>query len=203
MSISKTLNKSSILLTAMTGLSIALEDEANGLVSNEKEYVWYGTLLNPGELEKASSLEVQKQSTVKVEAGTIRVRQTMHDGAIDYILTAKSYRGRGDAKECSIPVSKDMYNVFKEVARSSMDKIRYVYPIEGTDLKWEVDVFIDPQGNPKGWVKIDLEVPGVITEWPPLPIQLGEVIFGGNDDYTPEQRAKLDGLFATVFENKL
>ena len=183
--------------------SLGLEDNEDGTVSREKEYVWYGRLTNPEELKKAVSQEIQKQSSTKGKGGTIRVRETTANGQIRYTLTAKAYSGRGDAEEVSVGVSKGLCEVFKAISGESMDKIRYVFPIEGTDLKWEVDVFIDAAGNPKEWVKIDLEVPGETSEWPPLPIVLSDMIFGGNDEYTPEQRAKLDELYANVFTNKL
>ncbi|BAW19056.1 hypothetical protein [Ralstonia phage RP12] len=183
-------------------LNVALEDLENGEKAKEKEYVWYGRLTNPEELQKAVSQETQKQSSLKGKGGTIRVRETNGMGQVRYTLTGKAYTGRGECDEVSVPVSKDLHEVFRLITGESMDKIRYTFPIEGTDLKWEVDVFIDAQGNPKDWVKIDLEVPETITEWPPLPITLADTIFGGNDVYTPEQRAKLDELYATVFCNK-
>lgn len=184
-------------------LQAALEDIADGKVAREKEYVWYGRLTDPEQLKKAASFSVQKQSSVKGKSGTIRVRETTKDGQIDYTLTGKAYVGYGDANEVSLPVSKDMCEIFRQLSGESMDKIRYEFPIEGTDLKWEVDLFIDTQGNPKDWVKIDLEVPTEMNEWPVLPVLLADTIFGGNGEYTPEQKAKLDELFSTVFTNKL
>lgn len=184
-------------------LNVGLEDLENGTASREKEYVWYGRLTNPEELQKAAKQETQKQSSVKGKGGTIRVRETVAMGQLRFTLTAKAYSGRGDAEEVSLPVSKDLHEVFKAIAGESMDKIRYTFPIEGTELKWEVDVFIDAQGNPKDWVKIDLEVPAATNEFPPLPITLADMIFGGNEEYTPEQKAKLDQLYSTVFTNKL
>lgn len=180
-----------------------LEDLENGQKAKEKEYVWYGRLTDVAELQKAASQETQRQSSLKGKGGTIRVRETISDGAARYTLTAKAYTGRGECDECSVPVSKDLHEVFRLLSGESMDKIRYTFPIEGTELKWEVDVFIDPQGNPKDWVKIDLEVPAEISEWPALPVTLADTIFGGNDLYTPEQRAKLDELYATVFCNRV
>jgi CYTH domain-containing protein len=187
----------------LAALVPALEDMENGQISREKEYVWYGRLSNPEELKKAAGQETQKQSSLKGKGGTIRVRQTVGMGQQRFTLTAKAYSGRGDAKEVSVPVSQDLHEVFKSISGESMDKIRYTFPIEGTELKWEVDVFIDAQGNPKEWVKIDLEVPEETSEWPPLPVTLADMIFGGNDEYKPEDKAKLDELYATVFTNKL
>lgn len=181
----------------------ALEDLENGVKATEKEYVWYGRLTDVEQLKKAVSQETQKQSSLKGKGGTIRVRETAGMGQVRFTLTAKAYSGRGEAQEVSVPVSKDLHEVFRAISGESMDKIRYVFPIEGSELKWEVDVFIDEQGNPKDWVKVDLEVPTETNEWPPLPITLADTIFGGNDLYTPEQRARLDELYGTVFTNKI
>lgn len=192
-----------ISFNLLSHLQLGLENLEDGKASREKEYVWYGRLTNPEALSKAASQETQKQSAIKGKGGTIRVRETIAMGQVRYTLTAKAYSGRGDAQEVSTPVSKDLHETFKAISGESMDKIRYTFPIEGSELKWEVDVFIDAQGNPKEWVKIDLEVPDATNEWPPLPVMLTDTIFGGNNDYTPEQRAKLDELFATVFNNKV
>jgi CYTH domain-containing protein len=187
----------------LAGINPGLEDLEDGKKRREKEYIWYGRLTNPEVLQKAAKQETQKQSTVKGKGGTIRVRETTCMGQVRYTLTGKAYSGRGDADEASTPTSKDLHEVFKAITGESMDKIRYTFPIEGTALNWEVDVFIDVNGNPKDWIKIDLEVPDVITEFPPLPVVLADMIFGANTEYTQEQKAKLDELYATVFINKL
>lgn len=191
-----------LMAPGLARLNLGLEDLENGQKAKEKEYVWYGRLTDTAALQKAASQETQKQSSLKGKGGTIRVRETTGMGQVRYTLTAKAYTGRGEADEVSVPVSRDLHEVFKAIAGESMDKIRYTFPIEGTQLKWEVDVFIDAQGNPKDWVKIDLETPGEMTEWPPLPVTLADTIFGGNDVYSPEQKAKLDELYAKVFTNK-
>lgn len=187
----------------IASLGLGLEDIEDGKKRREKEYIWYGRLTNPEVLQKAAKHETQKQSSLKGKGGTIRVRETIAMGQVRYTLTAKAYSGRGDADEASTPTSKDLHEVFKAITSESMDKIRYTFPIEDTDLKWEVDVFIDSNGNPKDWIKIDLEVPSAITEFPPLPVVLAEMIFGGNAEYTQEQKAKLDELYSSVFINKL
>lgn len=190
-------------ISMISGLRLGLEDLEDGKKRREKEYIWYGRLTNPEVLQKAARVETQKQSSLKGKGGTIRVRETTGMGQVRYTLTGKAYSGRGDADEASTPTSKDLHEVFKAITGESMDKIRYTFPIEGTDLNWEVDVFIDLQGNPKDWIKIDLEVPDVINEFPPLPVVLADMIFGGNSEYTQEQKAKLDELYSTVFINKL
>jgi CYTH domain-containing protein len=192
-----------LVAPGMMKYKLGLEDLENGQKAKEKEYVWYGRLTDVSQLQKAASQETQKQSSLKGNGGTIRVRETTGMGQVRFTLTAKAYSGRGEADEVSVPVSKDLHEVFKAITGESMDKIRYTFPIEGTELKWEVDVFIDAQGNPKDWVKIDLETPAEMTEWPPLPVTLADEIFAGNDLYNPEEKAKLAELYSTVFTNKL
>lgn len=187
----------------LMGLNVGLEDIEDGKKRREKEYIWYGRLTNPEVLQKAAKQETQKQSSLKGKGGTIRVRETTAMGQVRYTLTGKAYSGRSDADEASTPTSKDLHEVFRAITGESMDKIRYTFPIEGTTLKWEVDVFIDAQGNPKDWIKVDLEVPDIINEFPPLPVVLADMIFGGNSEYTQEQKAKLDELYSSVFINKL
>jgi hypothetical protein len=46
-------------------------------------------------------------------------------------------------------------------------------------------------------------VPDVVTDFPPLPFVLEDVIFGGNDDYTPEQRKEVDRLLNKEFVNEI
>lgn len=184
-------------------LRAAVEERVDGVAEKEKEYVWYGRIIDMGELAKASSTEKQMQSNMKAANGTTRVRNTTKGGVQAYILTCKNYTGSGECDEVSQHTTEDMWRVYRGASGESMDKIRHVYPIEGTDLKWEVDVFIGLDGKMKEWCKIDLECPQDITEFPHLPIQLADVIFHPQKKYTPEQDKKIKELYATLFTNKL
>lgn len=186
-------------------LSVALEERTDGVADKEKEYVWYGQISDFEQLKKAVSTEKQSQSSMKGVNGTTRVRRVLKDnGQADHFLTCKNYTGNGECDEVTQRTTEDMWRAYRGATGESMDKIRFVFPIEGTDLKWEVDIFVglDMKGM-KAWCKIDLESPTDLTEFPPLPIQLNEVIFNPLKQYTPEQDKKVKELYATMFTNKL
>lgn len=182
-------------------LSPGLEDLENGVAAKEKEYVWYGRMTDLTQLEKATGKEGQSQASVKQNNGTIRVRKVTDNGQVRYVLTAKAWKGRGECDEVSQGSSEDLYNVFCSMAGETQDKIRFKFPGPNNTV-FELDMFVNPDGSFKEWCKVDWEVPDVVTEFPALPFVLEDVIFGGNDDYTPEQRKQIDNLQNKVFTNK-
>ncbi|MBR6344685.1 MAG: CYTH domain-containing protein [Lachnospiraceae bacterium] len=71
---------------------------------------------------------------------TIRVRKSDDD----YYMT---YKGRGllERTEYNLPLNKDAYEkLVKKAEGNIISKRRYVIPIDGSDLKIELDVFDDP-----------------------------------------------------------
>lgn len=71
---------------------------------------------------------------------TIRVRKSDDD----YYMT---YKGRGllERMEYNLPLNKDAYEkLVKKAEGNIISKRRYVIPIDGSDLKIELDVFDDP-----------------------------------------------------------
>lgn len=184
--------------TIQVGLKPAMEDLVDGKTHKEKEYVWYGKVVDFSELEKATGTEQQRQSAVRCKNGIIRVRKTVKDGEVSYVLTAKSFVGRNERNEVSKDVTEDMHEVFMKATGESMDKTRYFFDA-GNGLTWEVDIFTDPEGNNKPYCKIDLEVTQDLKEFPILPIKLEEVIPPG--DRTSEQQQFVDGLNMKMFVN--
>ena len=189
---------SSLINDMHFGLKPAMEDLVDGKVHKEKEYVWYGKVEDFSVLKNAKGSEVQRQTAVKTKNGIFRVRKTVIDGAVTYALTAKSFVGRNERNECSVPVGEEMHNVFMAAVGESMDKTRYFFDA-GNGLTWEVDIFTDLDGNPKPYCKIDLEVTQDLAEFPPLPIKLSEVVPPG--DRTAEQQELVNGLNSKMFVN--
>ena len=71
---------------------------------------------------------------------TIRVRKSDDD----YYMT---YKGRGllERTEYNLPLNRDAYEkLVKKAEGNIISKRRYVIPIDGSDLKIELDVFDDP-----------------------------------------------------------
>lgn len=183
-------------------LNQGLEDLENGIAAKEKEYVWYGRLTDTSVLERATHSEQQSQATIKQSGGSVRVRKVVDTGVVRYVLTSKAWRGRGECDEVSQAASEDMYKIFCTIAGQTMDKIRYSFPGPENTV-FELDVFTNPDGSLKEWCKVDWEVPDNVTEFPALPFILEDVIFGGNDEYTPEQRKTVDKLLNKEFVNSV
>lgn len=204
---------------------IALEEQANGKANFEREYVFYAKLTDPSILEKASHVEQQQQWTLKIDktdknycSGQIRIRRTDDNGKVSYVQTVKtpikptapSVLGNDAAVpdasqnmlEVAIDASEDAFNQFKMIADQGMIKTRYTFPIEGTELKFEVDVFHLANGEKSQWVKIDLEVDKPLESIPPLPEGFSEAILNQKDDQTDEEKQLIRSLYENVFLTK-
>lgn len=206
-------------------LLIALEEQATGKASFEREYVFYAKLTDPSILEKAGHVESQEQWSMNIEktdknycSGRIRIRRTEEYGKVSYVQTVKTpIRPTSNdalASDTSVPdasqnmlevateSSEDAFKQFKLVADNGMIKTRYTFPIDGTRLKFEVDVFHLPNGEKSEWVKIDLEVNEPLESIPPLPEGFSEVILNQKDDQTDEERQLIRSLYETAFLTK-
>lgn len=148
-------------------LSLESVAEADGVTRVEKEIEIYGTLANMDELDKAADWEIQEQwglyvpnSDKNAGSGNTRVRMIQDSSnKTSYVFTAKVKRSDGNS-ECEIESTADMFNLYKLLAESGLRKKRYFFPIEGTEMTFEVDVFSNANGTPVPHVKIDLEIKG-------------------------------------------
>lgn len=104
--------------------------------------------------------------------------------------------------EVATESSEDAFKQFKLIADQGMIKTRYTFPIDGTRLKFEVDVFHLPNGEKSEWVKIDLEVNEPLESIPPLPEGFSEIILNQKDDQTDEERQLIRSLYETAFLTK-
>lgn len=157
-------------------LLVSLEEQANGKANAEKEYVFYAKLDDFDILKDATHSEFQEQWSLKIDksadnycSGRIRIRKTVANGEVTYVQTIKTpitspvNTGYGDdvavpdasqnMLEVAINASEDAFAQFKLIADQGMIKTRYVFPINGTDLKFEVDAFHLPDGKMSEWVK--------------------------------------------------
>lgn len=195
------------LLTALMQ-RVSLEDVADGKVFHEKEIELYVYIPDvEAALKGAKSMDRQEQWTVKIDKspdnagkGNIRVRKIIpgDSNQIQYVLTAKVDRGNGDRLEVPEPSTEGMFEIFRAIATNGMIKHRYHFPIEGTSMVWEVDMFYDKDGKYYNWAKIDLE--GCSGELPPLPFVVDKRIDGRTKD--PEERAMITKLYDDYFITK-
>lgn len=176
----------------------------------EIEHVLFARLSNVGDLKNAISVEKQVQYEYRiidknnVPKGTLRSRE-INNGE-KYILCIKTYReDRTGVDEIFDEVSDDMHQAIGLLADRYLEKTRYSFPVkvvhqgEELDLKFEVDVFKNKDGQLEDLVKIDFEVPSKDITLPELPFNVEELIdtsFG--QQLSPEDRATIDAFFDRV-----
>jgi hypothetical protein len=80
-----------------------------------------------------------------------------------------------------------------------MIKDRYFFPVDGSDLVWEVDMFLKPEGGYFDWCKIDLEVTNREDPIPPLPIEFANIITNQTGERTEEEEARVRSLYDVEF----
>lgn len=206
-------------------LLIAQEEQATGKVSFEKEYVFYAKLTDSSILENAAHVEDQEQWSLKIPKtdgncceGTIRIRKTVDNGKVTYVQTTKTpmrtverSKEQSDTSvpdasqnllEIGIEVTEDAFKQFKLLADQGMVKTRYIFPILGTDLKFEVDVFHLANGEKSQWVKIDLEVDKPLESIPALPEGFSEAILNQKNEQTDEEKQLIRKLYENYFLTK-
>jgi CYTH domain-containing protein len=166
-------------------LSVALEEEANGVPIKEIEHVFYAKIVDLEQLKRAASKERQEQWELRIPktpknagTGSVRIRKTVKEGAEpEFVLTTKVKLGEKDGKlELAIPSNEDNFNQFRFLSEVGMIKDRFAFPVENSELVWEIDVYLDPEGKYYPWCKIDLEVKDKDNAIPDFPIDLDEVI---------------------------
>lgn len=178
-------------------IALGLESIADGQKRQELEYTFYGKLddMSVLETEKVTSKEEHEQYFIPVESDNIGMR-IRRINLTNYVMTVKARRdGVKGKEEVEQEISEDMFNLLRETATAGYKKTRYIIPVDGTDLKWEVDVFKDAVEQVVSWIKLDLEVPEVDTTLPELPFSLSEAIVAQGDRKTDEEVALIDNLW--------
>jgi len=193
--------------------STALEQAADGKQTKEIEHVVYLLMSDIGELQKAESMEHQEQWDIRIPKtdgnagqGNVRIRKIWTtDEDARYELTTKVRQNKdGDKIEVTVPTTEDNFQQFRFLAEKGLVKDRYHFPVIGTTLIWEVDVFKDANGRIIPWVKIDLEVPDRHTQLPELPLNFAEIIMpkGFNDMTEDVREKKIQELYDKYFNSK-
>lgn len=196
---------------SLKGLASNEAEDVSGRTSAEIERVIYVRVKDFAWLERASGAERQEQWSVKIAktdknagSGSIRVRKSINlrepGAAVSYVLTSKLDIGqRGSCAETPEQSSLDQFNIFKYFGDAGMIKDRYTFPIEGSDLNWEVDCFPKPGAQYHDWVKIDLERWPRGKELPALPMEFTEMLDGSEGLQSPESEEKIAQMYQTMF----
>lgn len=199
-------------MRTMSLLRVALEEISDGKAHREIEHTFFARLANPELLKEAKDMEHQEQWEIRIEktdknaaTGKFRVRKTVKNGADpEYVLTCKTAGKEEGSIEVGVPITEPMFNQFRMMAEGGMVKDRYFFPVEGSDLVWEVDMFLRRGSQPgsgeyEEWCKIDLEVPSLDMALPPLPQGFSEVITNPYGKRTEAEDAKVVALFHNEF----
>lgn len=198
--------------------SLGLEAEEVG-AAIERERILFVELKDISQLDAAPVKVRHEQYEIKIPksdknalGGKIRVRKCTPVGeeVSQYFLTTKTHlpisdgASVGEENQClevTCETTEAVFTVFQYMAEGGMIKTRYEFPIEGSELKWEIDAFDGPNGKHHAWVKIDFEVPeDGGGDMPPLPVDAKRIISNPPDQRTDEENTILDMLFSTVFK---
>lgn len=181
------------------------KEDASTQVEKEREF--YGKIVDERELAKATTIIKIEQYGVFVEhsdknccSAQLRVRKEVIDGEDPvYTFATKTPIEGGGKLETEIPTNEAHFIQFMNICDSGMVYTRHVFPIEGTEMKWEIDCVETGTGGYRETVKVDLELKGEVTEIPAFPIQLEDVIVKDNVSNTPEEREKIKNIIETLF----
>lgn len=164
-------------------MRLCMEQEGGAKPNVETEATIYAKMSLPEGLKAADHVEHHEQlEGPSVNGGRFRCRKTTIGEDISYVLTMKvknpgdGIAGIDGSLEYDLTIDEVFYNAFKEVSTKRLDKTRYVFHGDGTSLvegdtdivlppvKYEVDVFTTQQGTTSEWVKIDIELDGIIAK---------------------------------------
>lgn len=198
------------MISSRSLLRSALEESlSQEQTANEIERVWFAKIDDFSQFDRATETESHEQWEYRLfrdgkPIGTLRSR--MIDEGDRYELTIKTYRKEGAGSiESNLAATDDVHEVVSALADRVLRKIRYVIPAtvkhngEDVDLKWEIDVFLLPDGEREPWVKIDLEIPDESVPTPSIPFKYADIINASFDArMSDEQRGVVDALFERV-----
>ncbi len=172
----------------------------------EIEYDFYIKVDDFDQLASAKSMVEQEQWNIPFIKTSItaevRVRKCVCPTGTTFELTNKINIDGLDGKwELERDIERHHFEEIKALSKQGMTKNRYYYPINGTDMVWEVDVFFDDKGKPIPWVKIDLEVHSRLSaaDIPPLPITGSQVIMAQRGERTAEEEALVNKLYKQTY----
>ena len=172
-------------MTIISRNTISIEETIGA--QREIEYSVYGLVKDINEITAATDIIRQFQWVLYEQnnqaRGNIRIRMINDTEFVRTIKYKKNEDNQPGKNELTKPSDAEEFAYFIEIAQSGMYKDRYIFPIPGTDMKWEVDCFIQPDGSYAPWVKFDLEYKDKldIPEDLKFPIGISEVLKPGVD----------------------
>lgn len=156
----------------------------------ETELCFYARIGDAEALENAIDIEHHEQWEYKVIVeddddneeyrGKVRIRRTERDGQVKFEETIKlpvdSEAVTQGSHEYTVSITEEYFNAWKKLfGDKGYKKTRYVFlskevvldhheeEIKLPDIKYEVDVFFDQEGQRAKWCKIDIEIDDILT----------------------------------------
>lgn len=130
--------------------------------------------------------------------GLIRFRR--EGDSARFVMKEFDHDGKNPLEvECE--VSDDFIKMAKVLFPFGTLKKRFYIPIEGSELAWEVDVYLNADGTVKSdWVKLDMEYPeGNEETLPEFPFSVEEGTTINLHSQSEEDEDTVDDLFKNVF----
>ncbi len=176
-----------------SAFQIAMEGASpDGVKHIEREITLYVLLHDIQDIKTiAESQETHEQWSVKTDDDNIRMRIRLTD-EVEYSATTKEKtKDQFAVIETEQLVSRDFFEALKKMSKGGYKKTRYNIPIEGTDNKFEVDVFKTSSGENSLWVKVDYEFDRSQSKLPELPFEYKEMIVPDLQDGYKEEIDRL------------
>lgn len=184
-------------------LKLSMEDSTSGVKEGELEHAFYVkigdfTLLN-GAVEK-QRIEQASFYTENKGKGSLMMRSRKitymvsdeHQGGVEYIFCTKTPNkgtaGAAIMDEVPLPGSKEQHALYMEYG-SCIFKDRHIFKVEGTELHWDVDVFLNEDGSYSEWARIELEVKDLNAAVPAFPFEVQDS-FSANDQVRRDELRK-------------
>lgn len=182
---------------------VSTESLPSGQLHDELELTMYAEMSNIGDLSKAVSKEIHEQYEVPLQTNT-KIRQRIRGvNGKRWLQTVKIPR---DDKPGNWESEDDISEATFKVLRAATPeegylKERYFFPIIGTDLVYEVDVYQNNGGTKSAWVKIDLEFKDTTMSVPPLPFATKSIIYADNPNTTQVERNWIKQLWEDEWQS--
>lgn len=176
---------------------IGIESIITGKLQEEIELTIYAEMTDLNDLSKAVSKEMHEQYDTPLQTETdVRMRIRGVNGK-RWIQTIKvPHKDKPGNWEVEHDISEDAFKLLRAATpKEGYVKERYFFPVVGTDLVYEVDVYRNNGGIQHAWVKIDLEFKDMSVEIPPLPFATKARIYADNPDTTQAERDWIDRLW--------
>lgn len=139
----------------------------------EREYTAYAEVADFEWTNDAKHRELHEQWKINYAEGSkVTGRLRLINNRRYTEAVKQPLRGEEGYYECEQDISPDMFEMKKLACTDGYLKERFEFPIEGTDLKWEVDVFKSRSGGRSKWIKIDLEYHSKNDPIPDFPIDI-------------------------------